>query len=115
MRKISPKCKQKPKKSKLNNKHKNNLMKSLTIQRKKQMQVQQDDDQKDASDENKQGQQMEVTPTPLSAEEREKAQQLSQLLRKVPDDPSILLRNKMQLEYQNRGRNQSPQGVKKSW
>ncbi|ATC95466.1 vWA domain-containing protein [Pseudoalteromonas tunicata] len=81
----------------------------------KQMQVQQDDDQKDASDENKQGQQMEVTPTPLSAEEREKAQQLSQLLRKVPDDPSILLRNKMQLEYQNRGRNQSPQGVKKSW
>ena len=51
----------------------------------------------------------------LSNEEKEKAQQLNQILRKVPDDPATLLRNKMRLEYQNRLRQRTPQGVQKSW
>ncbi|PAJ72806.1 hypothetical protein CJF42_19225 [Pseudoalteromonas sp. NBT06-2] len=51
----------------------------------------------------------------LSNEEKEKAQQLNQILRKVPDDPATLLRNKMKLEYQNRLRQRTPQGVQKSW
>ena len=48
-------------------------------------------------------------------EEKEKAQQLNQLLRKVPDDPAILLRNKMQLEAQKRQYQRRPTGVEKSW
>ena len=46
---------------------------------------------------------------------KEKAQQLNQLLRKVPDDPAILLRNKMQLEAQKRQYKRRPTGVEKSW
>ena len=49
------------------------------------------------------------------SEEKEKAQQLNQLLRKVPDDPAILLRNKMQLEAQKRQYQRRPTGVEKSW
>ncbi|MFC3034000.1 VWA domain-containing protein [Pseudoalteromonas fenneropenaei] len=52
---------------------------------------------------------------PLTPEEREKAQQIKQLLRKVPDDPAILLRNKMLLEAQQRGQQRYPRGVEKSW
>ncbi|MEO2281066.1 VWA domain-containing protein [Pseudoalteromonas pernae] len=53
----------------------------------------------------------------LTAEEKERAQQLNQLLRKIPDDPEILLRNKMQLEAQQRQHSSRrlPQGVDKSW
>ncbi|MBQ4846153.1 VWA domain-containing protein [Pseudoalteromonas sp. MMG005] len=56
-----------------------------------------------------------VSAKPLTPEEKEKAQQLSQLLRKVPDDPAILLRNKMQLEAQQRAQQQRRRGVEKSW
>ena len=38
-----------------------------------------------------------------------------QLLNKVTDDPYLLLRNKMQLEYQKRKQDGSSQGVKKKW
>ena len=51
----------------------------------------------------------------MTPEEKEKAQQLSQLLRKVPDDPAILLRNKMQLEAQQRAQQRRRRGVEKSW
>ena len=36
-------------------------------------------------------------------------------LKNMPDDPALLLRNKMQLEYQKRKQNGSSQGVKKKW
>ncbi|CAM3879787.1 MULTISPECIES: vWA domain-containing protein [Pseudoalteromonas] len=58
---------------------------------------------------------MQAHTAELTNEEKEKAQQLSQLLRKVPDDPAILLRNKMQLEAQKRNYQRRPQGVEKSW
>lgn len=47
----------------------------------------------------------------------EKAQQLEQWMNRVPDDPSILLRNKMLLESQKRRqrRSSNPQGEDKKW
>lgn len=47
----------------------------------------------------------------------EKAQQLEQWMNRVPDDPSILLRNKMLLENQRRRqrRTSEPQGEDKKW
>ncbi len=78
-------------------------------------QASQTEEQENSKNEQEQ-QQAQLTQAPeLTAEEKEKAQQLSQLLRKVPDDPATLLRNKMQLEYQNRLRQRTPQGVTKSW
>ncbi|MBQ4831844.1 VWA domain-containing protein [Pseudoalteromonas sp. MMG010] len=62
-----------------------------------------------------QQQAMQAQASQLSDEEKEKAQQLNQLLRKVPDDPAILLRNKMQLEAQKRQYQRRPTGVEKSW
>ena len=47
--------------------------------------------------------------------DQEKAQKHQQLLNKVTDDPYLLLRNKMQLEYQKRRQNGSQSGVKKKW
>jgi Ca-activated chloride channel family protein len=71
-----------------------------------------------ASDEQKQNaeqQAMQAQASELTNEEKEKAQRLNQLLRKVPDDPAILLRNKMQLEAQKRQYKRRPSGVEKSW
>lgn len=55
----------------------------------------------------------------LSAEEvaeQEQQQKIQQLLRKVDDDPSILIRNKMILESRRRQQQRrTPKGVKKSW
>lgn len=52
----------------------------------------------------------------LTPEEKEQVQIINQLLRKVPDDPAILLRNKMKLESQKRYRQRiQQQGVEKSW
>ena len=45
----------------------------------------------------------------------EQSQQLESLMRKVQDDPSILLRNKMYLEYQKRQHQGLPQGVNEEW
>ncbi|WP_304636352.1 MULTISPECIES: vWA domain-containing protein [Pseudoalteromonas] len=58
---------------------------------------------------------MQAQAAELTNEEKEKAQQLNQLLRKVPDDPAILLRNKMQLEAQKRNYQRRPRGAEKSW
>ncbi|OCQ23451.1 hypothetical protein A7985_05795 [Pseudoalteromonas luteoviolacea] len=51
----------------------------------------------------------------LTPEEKEKAQQLDQLLRRVPDDPAILLKNKMLLESRQRQQQRQPIGAEKSW
>ena len=42
----------------------------------------------------------------LSPEDRSKQQKLEQWLRKIPDDPGRLLRNKMKREYQRRDKKQ---------
>ncbi len=48
-------------------------------------------------------------------QEKETEQKHKQLLNKVTDDPYLLLRNKMQLEYQKRRQERSSVGVKKKW
>lgn len=47
----------------------------------------------------------------------ERAQQLEQWMNRIPDDPSILLRNKMLLESQRRNQRRAsqPEGVKQKW
>ena len=72
---------------------------------------------KNTDEQKKEAQQqaMQAQPAELTNEEKEKAQRLNQLLRKVPDDPAILLRNKMQLEAQKRQYQRRPTGVEKSW
>ncbi len=57
------------------------------------------------------------TPAQIAAEQqaKETEQKHQQLLNKVTDDPYLLLRNKMQLEYQKRKQDGSSQGVKKKW
>lgn len=55
-----------------------------------------------------------MTDSP-TAEEIEANQKHEQLLKKVTDDPHLLLRNKMQLEYQKRRQNRSSIGVKEKW
>ena len=47
--------------------------------------------------------------------QQEKDQKHQQLLNKVTDDPYLLLRNKMQLEYQKRRQNRNSTGDKKKW
>ncbi|CAM4392817.1 VWA domain-containing protein [Pseudoalteromonas ostreae] len=81
----------------------------------KQPQPQMTPEQQQQAEEAAKRQAMQAQTAELTNEEKEKAQQLSQLLRKVPDDPAILLRNKMQLEAQKRNNQRRPQGVEKSW
>ncbi len=45
----------------------------------------------------------------------EQSQQLENLLRKVQDEPSLLLKNKMLLEYQKRQQQAIPRGVEQEW
>ena len=70
--------------------------------------------QAEAEDDNAQPQQaaiQEAWPN-ASAEEQ---QQLDNLLRKVQDDPALLLRNKMYLEYLKRQQQRLPSGVDEQW
>ena len=70
-----------------------------------------------------QAQESEPTEEAQSAEAQQLAEQLAketeqkhqQLLNKVTDDPYMLLRNKMQLEYQKRNQDRRNVGVKKKW
>ncbi len=57
------------------------------------------------------------TAAQIAAEQqaKETEQKHQQLLNKVTDDPYLLLRNKMQLEYQKRQQHGASQGVKKKW
>ena len=59
-----------------------------------------------------QAQQAKASDEQLDKETQQKHQQL---LNKVTDDPYLLLRNKMQLEYQKRRQNRTSLGDKKKW
>lgn len=72
-------------------------------------------EEKEGEQDQAQEQQVKPSNKPMTNEEKEQMQEIQQLLRKVPDDPSILLRNKMRLEYQKRKYQQqhkSPPGAK---
>lgn len=53
--------------------------------------------------------------TPEQRAEQEKNEIYRQLLNKVEDDPSYLIRRKMQLEYEKRRRSNAPKGVTQPW
>jgi Ca-activated chloride channel family protein len=82
----------------------------------KQAQAQLDSEQNNTDEQQQSEQTMAMAdPKPLTPEEREQAEKIKHLLRKVPDDPAILLRNKMLLEAQQRAQQRLPKGVEKSW
>ena len=62
-----------------------------------------------------QEQQAQAQPEELTDEQKEQLQRLENLLRKVPDDPSFLLKQKMLLENQKRKRNRIPGNREKNW
>lgn len=98
-----------------------------------QQEDQQEDQQQGESDQQNQSEQqsqktqqaqnLEDTDNENSAQAQAMAEQLTketeqkhqQLLNKVTDDPYMLLRNKMQLEYQKRHQDRRNVGVKKKW
>ena len=94
---------------------------------KQQEQSQSDGDKKESENESEQKQakqaeeskeqNKEKTAAQLAAEQKAKetSQKHQQLLNKVTDDPYLLLRNKMQLEYQKRRQDGANQGVNKKW
>lgn len=69
------------------------------------------------SEESKEQQGKEKTAAQIAAEQqaKETEQKHQQLLNKVTDDPYLLLRNKMQLEYQKRQQSGASPGAKKKW
>lgn len=73
---------------------------------------QQANEAKDGEQSEQQSQQAQLAQEQI---DQEKAQKHQQLLKRVTDDPYLLLRNKMQLEYQKRRQNGSNSGVKKKW
>ena len=72
-------------------------------------QAEDSDDEQDPSDEKSLAQQA------SDSKKQETEQKHQQLLNKVTDDPYLLLRNKMRLEYQKRRSEGSSQGVTKKW
>ena len=80
----------------------------------KEAQEQEAKESEEEGEEGEEQQQLSQVPEPTT-EEKEQQQEIQQLLRKIPDNPSILLRNKMRLEYQKRKQQALPPGAKKSW
>ena len=80
---------------------------------KKETEQQQSTEQKNKNEE----QDEQKTAAQIAAEQqaKETEQKHQQLLNKVTDDPYLLLRNKMQLEYQKRKQEGVSRGVKKKW
>ncbi|MBU2871262.1 VWA domain-containing protein [Colwellia sp. E2M01] len=83
--------------------------------------------EKEQAEQEAQAAQAQESEEELTGDEKSLAQQLSekqaqeteqkhqQLLNKVTDDPYLLLRNKMRIEYQKRKNNNPPPGVTKQW
>ncbi len=88
-----------------------------------QAQNDQQDQAKQQTEQAQQANEQEQAPEEQSAQAQAMAEQLAketeqkhqQLLNKVTDDPYMLLRNKMQLEYQKRHQDRRNIGVKKKW
>ena len=81
-------------------------------EQKSRAQAQQEQEQGEEGTQQSQAAQM----TPEQLQEQENQQKLEQLLRKVSDDPSVLLRNKMILESRKRQQQRTaPKGATKSW
>lgn len=84
-------------------------------QQKQQEQQQQAAKQAEDGKEDQEGQQQKAISEAWPNANAEQSQQLDNLLRKVQDDPSLLLRRKMAIEYQKRRYDQPPAGVVEEW
>ena len=69
----------------------------------------------EADEQDKPGDEKSLAQQASDNKAQETEQKHQQLLNKVTDDPYLLLRNKMRLEYQKRRHEGSPQGVTKKW
>jgi Ca-activated chloride channel family protein len=54
-------------------------------------------------------------PEELTDEEKEQMQRMQALLNRIPDDPSFLLKRKMQIEHQQRKRQRVPAQLQRNW
>ena len=81
----------------------------------KKQQEQQQKSAEQAEQQNKQGEEKTAAQIAAAQQAKETEQKHQQLLNKVTDDPYLLLRNKMQLEYQKRKQDGANRGVKKKW
>jgi len=88
-----------------------------SAEQQKQAQQKQKEQERAEQAQKKNEQDKEKTATQIAAEQQAKEtdQKHKQLLNKVTDDPYLLLRNKMQLEYQKRKQSGASQGAKKKW
>jgi len=86
-----------------------------TEQQQKQQEQQRAAEQKEQDKDNKETQQQKAISQAWPNANAEQSQQLDNLLRKVQDDPSLLLRRKMAIEYQKRRYDQPPAGVVEEW
>ncbi|KGJ87410.1 Tetratricopeptide TPR_1 repeat-containing protein [Colwellia psychrerythraea] len=86
---------------------------------KKQQQKEQKEKAKQAkaekNEQQKPGDEKSLAQQVSDSKKQETEQKHQQLLNKVTDDPYLLLRNKMRLEYQKRRHESAPQGVTKKW
>ena len=86
-----------------------------TEQQQKQQEQQQLAEQTEENKDTKEAQQQKAISEAWPNANAEQSQQLDNLLRKVQDDPSLLLRRKMAIEYQKRRYDQPPAGVVEEW
>ena len=84
-------------------------------QQQKQQEQQQAAEQAQEAKDTKEAQQQKAISESWPNANPEQSQQLDNLLRKVQDDPSLLLRRKMAIEYQKRRYDQPPAGVVEEW
>ncbi|MCW8832556.1 MAG: VWA domain-containing protein [Colwellia sp.] len=98
-----------------------NEKESSAEQQKQEQQNQQEQQQKSAeqsqeqNEKNEQGKEKSAAQIAKEQQAKETEQKHQQMLNKVTDDPYLLLRNKMQLEYQKRKQDGASQGAKKKW
>jgi len=90
------------------------LDKEKEQENKEQKQKQQQQDKQNQSAE-QEGQEKQLSPEELEKIDQELEEKHLQLLNKVTDDPYLLLRNKMQLEYKKRRQEGYRSGVNKQW
>jgi Ca-activated chloride channel family protein len=104
--------------SQKDNKEQESKPKGSSEEQKSKEAEQKQQEQKNAEQVEKQDEQNEEkTAAQIAAEQqaKETEQKHQQILNKVTDDPYLLLRNKMQLEYQKRKQDGASRGVKKKW
>ncbi|MBC3766733.1 vWA domain-containing protein [Neptunicella marina] len=84
-------------------------------QEKQDQQQKQDQAKDDAKQQEQQMQQAEAEQAQQSDHDKEQQLKMQNLLRKVPDDPSYLLKRKMQLEYQKRKHRSATAPKQEGW